>query len=137
MRLQRSQTDAVETVSSERRRQPMNAFQESWPMSHIMAIESDRQRQSVLMALIREYVEADVTFVNTVNAAIASFEHRQPDLIVAPALLPAEDSDRLSEHVKWHADPHVQIVTISALDMLREAPTEEPRRFGFFRRRRP
>jgi hypothetical protein len=56
---------------------------------------------------------------------------------VAPALLPAEDSDRLSEHVKWHADPHVQMVTISALDMLREAPSEEPLRFAFFRRRRP
>jgi CheY-like chemotaxis protein len=115
----------------------MNAVQESGPMSLILAIESDQQRRSVLMALIREYVPADVTFVDTVGAAIASFEHQQPDLIVAPALLPAEDSDRLSEHVKWHADPHVQMVTISALDMLREAPSEEPQRFAFLRRRRP
>jgi hypothetical protein len=89
------------------------------------------------MALIRQHVLADVTLVDTVKDAIASFEHRQPDLIVAPTLLPAEDSDRLNEHVKWHADPHVQMVTISALDMLLETPSEAPRRVGFFRRRRP
>jgi len=89
------------------------------------------------MALIREHVLADVTLVDTVKDAIASFERRQPDLIVAPTLLPAEDSDRLNEYVKWHADPHVQMVTISALDMLLEAPSEAPRRVGFFRRRRP
>ena len=106
-------------------------------MSHILAIESDRRRRRLLMALIREHVAANVTFVNTVSDAIARFEQRQPDLIVAPALLPVEDSDRLSEHVKWHADPHVQMLTISALDMLREAPSKEPQRFGFFRRRRP
>ena len=115
----------------------MNASQEGRTMSHILAIESNRQRRSVLMALIREHVPAEVTFVDTVSAAIASFEHQQPDLIVAPPLLPAEDSDRLSEHVKWHADSHVEMVTFSALDMLREAPSEEPRRFAFFRRRRP
>lgn len=105
-------------------------------MSHILAIESDRQRRTLLMALIREHVLADVTMVDTVNDAIASFEHRQPDLIVAPPLLTPEDSDRLSSHVKWHADPHVQMLTIFALDMLREAP-EERHRFGLFRRRRP
>jgi len=89
------------------------------------------------MALIREHLRADVTLVDTVNEAIASFEDRQPDLIVAPTLLSVEDSDRLSEHVKWHADPHVQMVTVSALDMLREAPPEERRRIRFFGRRRP
>src|SRR5262245_52248617 len=115
----------------------MITFQESWPTSHILAIESVRSRRRLLMALIRECVPAHVTFVDTVGDAIASFERRQPDLIVAPALLPVEDSDRLTEYVKWHADPHVQMVTISALDMLRKAPAEEPQRFGFFRRRRP
>jgi len=107
-------------------------------MSHILAIEPDRQRRSLLKVLIRKHVVADVTFVDTVTDAIASFERRQPDLIVAPALLPVEDSDRLNEHVKWHADPHVQMVTISALDMLRKAPASgAPQRFTFFRRRRP
>ena len=105
-------------------------------MSHILAIESDQERRTLLMTLIGDHVAADVTLVDTVNDAIASFEHRQPDLIVAPPLLSVEDSDRLSEHVKWHADPHVQMVTISALDMLREVPSEGRQRLWFFRRRR-
>jgi hypothetical protein len=104
-------------------------------MSYVLAIEPDRQRRALLMRLIREHLRADVTLVETVDEAIASFERRQPDLIVAPTLLSVEDSDRLGEHVKWNADPHVQMVTVSALDMLREAPSEERRRIGFFRRR--
>lgn len=89
------------------------------------------------MALIREHVMADVTMVDSVKEAVASFKHRQPDLIVAPALLSPEDSERLNSHVKWHADPHVQMLTIPALDMLREPTREEPSRFALFRRRRP
>jgi CheY-like chemotaxis protein len=104
-------------------------------MSHILAIESDRQRRTLLMALIRKHVLADVTMVDSVKEAIASFERQQPDLIVAPALLSPEDSERLSSHVKWQADPHVQMLTVPALDMLREPASEENPGFGFFRRR--
>lgn len=106
-------------------------------MSYILAIESDRQRRTLLMALIREHVVADVTMVDSVKEAVASFERRQPDLIVAPALLSPDDSDRLNAHVKWHADPHVQMLTLPALDMLRESSAEENRRLGIFGRRRP
>ena len=106
-------------------------------MSHILAIESDRQRRTLLMALIREYVLADVTMVDSVKDAIASFEQQQPDLIVAPALLSPEDSEQLSSHVKWQADPHVQMLTVPALDILREPLPEESHGFGLFRRRRP
>jgi hypothetical protein len=90
------------------------------------------------MALIRDYTTlADVTMVDSVAAAIASFNDKQPDLIVAPTLLSLEDSDQLTSHVKWEADPHVQMLTIPALDMLRESEPEVRRRFAFFRRRRP
>lgn len=106
-------------------------------MSHILAIESDRQRRTLLMTLIRQHVVADVTMVDSVKQAIASFQHKQPDLIVAPTLLSLEDSDRLTEHVRWNADPHVQMLTIPALDMLREALPEKRDRFSFFRRRQP
>ena len=105
-------------------------------MSHILAIESDRKRRTMLMGLIREHVLADVTMVDSVKEAVASFERQQPDLIIAPALLSPEDSERLHSHVKWHADPHVQMVTLPALDMLREAPEERPR-FALFGWRRP
>jgi CheY-like chemotaxis protein len=106
-------------------------------MSHILAIESDRKRRTLLMALIREHMVADVTMVDSVKEAVASFERQQPDLIVAPALLSPEDSERLTAHVKWHADPHVQMVTLPALDMLRESAPEDRPRFGLFAWRRP
>lgn len=106
-------------------------------MSHILAIESDRQRRTLLMALIREHVSADVTIVDSVNEAVASFKRRQPDLIVAPALLSPEDSERLNSHVKWHADPHVQMLTLPALDMLRQPSREEHSRLRLFGWGRP
>ena len=90
------------------------------------------------MAIIRDHTSlADVTMVDSVKAAIASFNHKQPDLIVAPTLLSPEESDQLTSHVKWEADPHVQMLTIPALDMLRAAAPETTRRFAFFRRSRP
>jgi CheY-like chemotaxis protein len=103
-------------------------------MSRILAIEHDRQRQTLLMALIRSHVHAEVTMVDSVQAAIARFEQQQPDVIIAPTLLSPADSEQLMSYVKQHAGPHVQIVTVPALDMLRE-PSEERTGFGPFRRR--
>jgi hypothetical protein len=104
-------------------------------MAGILAIESDRTRRTLLMALVREHTRTDVKLVDTVKAAIATFPETKPDLIIAPALLSPADSEHLSTYVKAHAEPHVQMLTISALDVLREsAPDEEPR-FRLFRRR--
>jgi CheY-like chemotaxis protein len=104
-------------------------------MAEILAIEADRSRRTLLKALIREHVHVDVAMVDSVKAAIASFSQHQPDLIIAPTLLSPADSEQLAAHVKLHLGPHVQMVTISALDVLRESAPEENRRTGFFRRR--
>ena len=103
-------------------------------MAGILAIEADRTRRALLKALLHEHVRADVTIVDTVKAAVASISKDQPDLIIAPALLSPAESEELATHMRTHAEPHVQMVTISALDVLRESPPEE-RRAGFFRRR--
>ena len=87
------------------------------------------------MALVREYARTDVKMVDTVKAAIASFPETKPDLIIAPALLSPADSEQLATYVKKHAEPHVQMLTISALDVLRESAPEEEPRFSLFRRR--
>ena len=75
--------------------------------------------------------------VDSVKDAIARFAKWSADVIVAPPLLSPGDSERLISHVKEHAGSHVQIVTIPALDMLRDAPPEEKPRLGLFRRRGP
>lgn len=103
-------------------------------MAGILAIEADRSRQMLLRTLIREHVQVQVTMVDSVKAAIANFSKYQPDLIIAPTLLSPADSAQLAEHVKTEAGPHVQMLTISALDVLRESAPEQKRRSGFFRR---
>jgi CheY-like chemotaxis protein len=103
-------------------------------MASILAIEGDRRRQTLLKALIREHVQVEVTVVDSVKGAIASFSEHQPDLIIVPTLLSPADSDELASHVKLHAEPHVQMLTISALDILRESSREEKRSFTPFRR---
>jgi hypothetical protein len=106
-------------------------------MSGILAIEPDPQRQARLMTLIREHVQAEITMVDSVRTAIQKFDERQPELIVAPALLPPGDSSQLTKHVQEHAQPHVQMLTIAALDLLREEPANETRGIGLFRRWQP
>lgn len=91
-------------------------------MSGILAIEPSVQRRGLLAALLREHAKADVTIVASVQAAIAVFERRQPDVVVAPALLSPEDSARLSAYVREQAAPHVQMFTASALDILAKVP---------------
>jgi len=49
-------------------------------------------------------------------------------------LLTPADSATLAAHVKTEAGPHVQMVTISALDVLGDSIPEAKRRTGFFRR---
>ncbi len=103
-------------------------------MAGILAIEADRSRQTLLWTLIREHVQVRVTMVDSVKAAIASISKYQPDLIIVPTLLSPADSAELAEHVKTDAGPHVQMLTISALDVLRESVPEQ-KRSGLFRRR--
>lgn len=103
-------------------------------MSGILAIEPDGQRRALLTGFLREHAQVDVTIVSSVSEAIARFEEYQPDLIMAPTLLSPVESDRLRSHVKRYADPHVQMLTLPALDLLREAPAED--RGSWFRRRR-
>lgn len=103
-------------------------------MPGILAIEPDGQRRALLTRFLREHAQVDVTTVDSVTAAIDRFDELRPDLILAPALLSPAESDRLRGHVKRHADPHVQMLMLPALDLLREASVEPQR--SWFRRRR-
>ena len=106
-------------------------------MAAILAIEADHDRRVLLRTLLRNRVEAHVTIVESAQAAIAYLSVCDVDVIVVPALLPPRDSDQLNSHVRLNAGRHVQMVTIPALDVLRELPTEESQAPGLFGRRRP
>ena len=109
-------------------------------MAGILAIRKPKMRNvdPVEAPTIHDHVQAEITMVDSVKDAIARFAKCQPDVIVTSLLvLSPGDSERLISHVKEHAGSHVQIVTIPALDMLRDAPPEEKPRLGLFRRRGP
>jgi hypothetical protein len=105
-------------------------------MAAILAIEGDHNRRVLLRTLIQNRVEAHLTIVESAQAAIAYLSVCDVDVIVVPALLPPRDSEQLSSHVRLNAGRHVQMVTIPALDVLRETPPEESQGPGIFGRRR-
>ena len=109
-------------------------------MPGILVIAPDRNRWNLLKTLLLEHAQVESKIVESVQTAIADFEKYQPDVIVTPPLLPSVDSDTLCSHVKSHAEPHVQMLNLPALDLLCEPPVEEDRDrdlFRFFRRGRP
>ena len=109
-------------------------------MPRIVAIESDPKRQQALTTLVREHVKASIVVVASVRAAIASITERTPDLIIVPTLLSPPDEAELLTHMKGlDSAPHIQMLTVAALDMLVDAPPDTRRRgvFGPVFNRRP
>jgi CheY-like chemotaxis protein len=104
-------------------------------MSRIIAIEADPKRRRLLGLLIREHVKVELKMAESVSAALALIDEKTPDLIVMPALLSPADEARLMQHLKdLESAPWVQLMTVPALDMLADAPSDEPRRSWFSRK---
>jgi len=95
-------------------------------MARIIAIEADYKRRRLLALLIREYVNAEVKAVDSVASAIGLMREKTPDLVLTPALLSPKESAELIAFVKEIDAPYVQLVTLPALDMLSDAPKDEP-----------
>jgi hypothetical protein len=104
-------------------------------MDRILAIESDPKRANLLTALLRNHVNADLEIVDSVAGAITSFAENTPEVILAPTLLSPQDSEDLMTHVKRLDAPWVQILTLPALDMLKDRQDDPKTRQSFFRRR--
>jgi len=105
-------------------------------MPRILAIESDSCRRNLLGALVREHVHAELTIANSVKAAITELSARIPDAILVPALLSPHEVSELMDFVKQLDAPYVELLTMSAFDMLSDCTIEEKRTFGVLRRRR-
>jgi CheY-like chemotaxis protein len=105
-------------------------------MSRILAIEADPTRRTLLRALVREHVDAQLMVVESVRSAIDELGRRIPDVILAPTLLSPADGAELVAFVRelTHA-PYVQLMTVPAFDMLAEPQSEQKRPFGLFKRR--
>jgi CheY-like chemotaxis protein len=102
-------------------------------MPRILAIEADPKRRRALTTLVREHVKATLVVVDSVRAAITSIAERAPDLIIAPTLLSPPDEAELLSHMKGlDTAPYIQMLTVPALDMLVDSPSEGTRRRSLF-----
>jgi CheY-like chemotaxis protein len=100
----------------------------------ILAIEPDRHQAERLRALATRDVGADITIVDSREAAIAALTNRIPDVILLTALLSPRDEDELMAHLRSLAGvDHVQTHTIP---VLASAPAQERRGGGLLDRLR-
>lgn len=131
--------DCIPTVRSQDRLRAADGpfVKRERSVAGILAIEADEERGVLLTSIIREHAQTDVILVNSVAAAIERLADDDIDVIVAPTLLSPRDSEQLTSHVKRHAGRHVQMLTVPALDILREPPAEPGRGLGLFAWRRP
>jgi hypothetical protein len=85
-------------------------------VSYILAIESDPRQAAALKRVAKERVGAELTVVDTKDAAISSVERRLPDLILVTALFSPREEGELIAHLRTLTGAeHLQTLTIPLL----------------------
>ncbi len=85
-------------------------------MAVVLAIESDARQAAVLKRVVRERAHAEITVVDSKDAAIAAIAARLPDLILVTALLSPRDEEDLLAHLRTLDEAaHLQTITIPLL----------------------
>src|SRR5918993_612570 len=82
----------------------------------VLAIEPDLRQAAIVKRIVREKALADVTVVDSRDAAIEAMRTCMPDVLLLSALLSPRDEDELMAHLKTldHAG-HLQTHTIPQL----------------------
>jgi CheY-like chemotaxis protein len=106
----------------------------------VLAIEPDLRQATILKRIVREKVHADVSVVDSPDAAIGAIRIQIPDVLLLSALLSPRDEDELIAHLRTlDAADHIQTHTIPQLAST-AADQEDSGRgrgiFGVFRRKK-
>lgn len=103
-------------------------------MALVLAIEPDPKQASILRRVVRERARAEITVVDTKDAAIAALSGHPPDLILVTALMSPRDEEDLVAHLRTLGEEagHLQTITIPLLSSAGVADEDEE---GFFKRR--
>jgi CheY-like chemotaxis protein len=103
-------------------------------MALVLAIEPDPKQASILKRVVRERARADITVVDSKDAAIAALSAHTPDLILVTALMSPRDEEELVAHLRTLPEEagHLQTITIPLLASAGVADEDEE---GFFKRK--
>ena len=82
----------------------------------VLAIEPDLRQATILKRIVRDRVNADVSVVESPDAALAAIGSRIPDVLLLSALLSPRDEDELMGHLRGlDGADHIQTHTIPQL----------------------
>jgi hypothetical protein len=85
-------------------------------LAHVLAIEPDLRQAAIVKRIVREKVLADVTVVDSRDAALDAIKAGVPDVLLLSALLSPRDEDELIAHLRTLGGAqHVQTHTIPQL----------------------
>jgi hypothetical protein len=83
---------------------------------HVLAIEPDLRQAAIVKRIVREKVLADITVVDSRDAALEAMRTTVPDVLLLSALLSPRDEDELVAHLRTLRDAaHLQTHTIPQL----------------------
>jgi hypothetical protein len=93
----------------------------------VLAIEPDLRQAAIVKRIVREKVLADVTVVDSRDAALEAMRSSVPDVLLLSALLSPRDEDELVAHLRTleHAE-HLQTHTIPQLASSIEHGADKP-----------
>jgi hypothetical protein len=105
----------------------------------VLAIEPDLRQAAIVKRIVREKALADVTVVDSRDAALEAMRTTVPDVLLLSALLSPRDEDELVAHLRTRQDAeHLQTHTIPQLSSAIGGEDEKPSRglLSAFRRKK-
>lgn len=94
----------------------------------VLAIEPDLRQSVIVTRIVREKVHADVTVVDSRDAALEAIGRTMPDVLLLSALLSPRDEDELVAHLRTLAHAgHLQTHTIPQLASAMMGPSDPER----------
>ncbi len=105
----------------------------------VLALEPDARQAAILKRVMHDHVQADLTVVDSRDAALTAIAERLPDVILLTALLSPRDEEELFAHLRSRSDAeHVQTHSIPQLAQVETNGAEErpPAKGGLFGRLR-
>ena len=81
-------------------------------MPLILAIEPDRRQSARVAALAKNFLDADIVVVHSVDAALEKLKSARPALVLTPLLLSTRDDSALTRRLRELAEDGLELQTL-------------------------